>query len=145
MSQSRTPAAPVIPVLTYADADGALDWLCRAFGFTVHAAYRGDNDKLVHAELALGGGLVMIGPWGRGEFSRRFMTLPADAGGRSTQTIYVVVGDANAHHAVAAAAGAEIVLPLKDEDYGGRGYSARDPEGHVWTFGTYDPWTAKQA
>lgn len=85
--------------------------------------------------------MVMIGPHGHGE-TRRFMTLPADTGGRATQTVYVVVDDADAHHARAAAAGAEVILPLKDEDYGGRGYSARDREGHVWTFGTYDPWAA---
>ena len=144
MSQTKTMTAPVIPVLTYADADSVLDWLCRAFGFAVHAAYRDDAGKPVHAELELAGGLVMIGPWGQGEFSRRFMALPADAGGRCTQSIYVVVGDADSHHAGAVAAGANIVFPPKDEDYGGRGYSARDPEGHVWTFGTYDPWTAKQ-
>ena len=40
------------------------------------------------------------------------------------------------------AAGAEIVLDIKTQDYGGRDYTARDPEGHVWTFGTYDPWVA---
>lgn len=145
MSQAKTPAAPVIPVLTYADADAALDWLCRAFGLAVHAAYRDDGGKLVHAELTLGGGLVMLGPWGRGEFSRRFLTLPDDAGGRSTQTVYIIVGNVDAHHAVAAKAGAEIILPLKDEDYGGRSYSSRDLEGHVWTFGTYDPWSVRQS
>jgi uncharacterized glyoxalase superfamily protein PhnB len=50
------------------------------------------------------------------------------------------VDDADAHYARAAAAGAEIVLDIVDEDYGGRGYSCRDPEGHLWNFGTYDPW-----
>ena len=57
-----------------------------------------------------------------------------------TQSPYVIVADADAHYARAKAAGAEIVMDIKDEDYGGRGYSCRDPEGHVWNFGTYDPW-----
>jgi len=40
------------------------------------------------------------------------------------------------------AAGAEVVIEIKDEDYGGRGCSCRDPEGNVWSFGSYDPWTS---
>jgi uncharacterized glyoxalase superfamily protein PhnB len=51
----------------------------------------------------------------------------------------VIVEDPDAHHARAVAAGAEVVMPLEDKDYGGRGYSCRDPEGHVWSFGDYDP------
>jgi uncharacterized glyoxalase superfamily protein PhnB len=54
-------------------------------------------------------------------------------------SVYVVVEDADAHHARAVAAGAEIVLPLRDQDYGSRDYSARDPEGNIWSFGTYRP------
>ena len=65
---------------------------------------------------------------------------PSDAGGVVTQSAYIIVKDADAHHARAVAAGAEVVYPLKDEDYGGRGYSCHDPEGHLWSFGTYDPW-----
>ena len=60
--------------------------------------------------------------------------------GVGTQSPYVIVPDADAHHALAVAAGAKVVYPLKDEDYGGRGYSCLDPEGHLWNFGTYDPW-----
>ena len=57
-----------------------------------------------------------------------------------TQSTFAVVDDADAHYAVAVAAGAVIVTDIKDEDYGGRGYLCRDPEGHLWYFGTYDPW-----
>jgi uncharacterized glyoxalase superfamily protein PhnB len=67
------------------------------------------------------------------------MKSPHDAGG-ATQSIYLVVADADAHHAQAKAAGAEIVIPLVTQDYGGRDYTCRDIEGHIWTFGTYDPW-----
>jgi uncharacterized glyoxalase superfamily protein PhnB len=83
----------------------------------------------------------MLGPVEKGEFGKRFMMTPVSAGGRCTQTVYCIVADADAHHAQAVAAGAEIVMPLRDEDYGGRGYAARDPDGHVWSFGTYDPWS----
>jgi uncharacterized glyoxalase superfamily protein PhnB len=61
-------------------------------------------------------------------------------GGVCTQSAYIIVEDADAHYARAVAAGAEIVMEIKDEDYGGRGYSCRDLEGHLWNFGTYDPW-----
>ena len=69
----------------------------------------------------------------------RLMRLPDQAGGE-TQSAYIVITEPDAHFARAKAAGAEIVIDIKDEDYGSRGYSCRDPEGHVWNFGTYDPW-----
>lgn len=128
--------------LTYKDADAAVDFLCRAFGFKEHAVYRDEAGKVVHAELAFGDGMIMLGPDEKGEFGKRVMTLPERAGGRCTQAVYAIVADVDAHHAKAKAAGAEILLPPKDESYGGRVYSARDPEGHAWSFGSYDPWAA---
>jgi len=68
------------------------------------------------------------------------MKQPDEIGGAETQSAYVVVSDADAVYARAKGAGAEIVLVIKDEDYGGRGFSCRDLEGHLWNFGTYDPW-----
>ena len=55
------------------------------------------------------------------------------------QWLYVVVEDPDAHHERAVAAGAQIVRAMRDEEYGSRGYTARDPEGNVWSFGTYRP------
>jgi len=75
---------------------------------------------------------------GDDEFGR-LQRAPADVG-PTTQSPYIIVADADAHYARAKAAGAQIVLEIKDEDYGGRGYSCRDPQGHLWNFGTYDPW-----
>ena len=68
------------------------------------------------------------------------MKLPGDVGGANTQNCYLVVSDADAVYRSAREAGAEIVLDIKDEDYGGRGFTCRDPEGHIWSLGTYDPW-----
>jgi uncharacterized glyoxalase superfamily protein PhnB len=116
----------IFPALRYRDANAALEWLQRAFGFAEKAVYRGDDGTVHHAELQLGAGMVMLG--------EQPEAAPSDA-----QTIYVVVDDPDAHHERAAAAGAQIVRPLEDMDYGSREYSARDPEGHVWSFGTYDP------
>lgn len=131
----------MISCMSYRDPNAAIEWLGKAFGFAPHAVYKDDAGTVVHAELTCGAGMIMIGPVGKGDFGQRFMTTPEKAGGRCTQAVYVIVDDVDAHHARAAAAGAEIVMPPKDEDYGGRNYAARDPDGHVWSFGSYDPWT----
>ncbi len=68
--------------------------------------------------------------------------LPDALGGGVSQSPYIIVGDAEKHYARAVTAGAEIVIEMRDEDYGGRGYCFRDPEGHVWNFGSYDPWAS---
>jgi uncharacterized glyoxalase superfamily protein PhnB len=135
----------LVSCLNYKDATAAVDWLGRAFGFREHAVYRDDDGQVVHAELAFGNGLIMLGPDQGGEFGKLVMTLPERAGGRCTQAIYVIVDDVDAHHARAVAAGAEILIAPRDESYGGRTYAARDPEGHAWSFGSYDPWAASAA
>jgi uncharacterized glyoxalase superfamily protein PhnB len=130
----------LISCLGYKDADAAVAWLVRAFDFKEHAVYRDDNGKVVHAELTFDNGMIMIGPDGGGEFGKRFMTLPERTGERCTQVVCIIVKDVDAHHDRAKAAGAEIVMPPIDAGYGGRTYAARDPEGHVWSIGSYDPW-----
>jgi len=132
--------SPLISCLDYKDADVAVAWLCRAFGFQEHAVYRDDAGRVAHAELSFGRGIIMLGPDQRGEFGKLVMTLPERAGGRCTQTIYVIVDDVDAHYARASEAGAETIIAPRGESYGGRSYSVRDPEGHAWSFGSYDPW-----
>jgi len=129
--------ASVIPTLHYRDGKAAIDWLCRAFGFSAQAVYEGENGEIAHAQLTLGTGMIMLGS-AETEYAR--LVQAPKAGAPATQGIYVVVKEVDAHYARAKAEGAEIVIDIKDEDYGGRDYTARDPEGHVWTFGSYDPW-----
>jgi len=136
----KATTATMISAMRYDDPAAAVDWLCRVFGFKPHAVYKDDAGNVVHAELLFGNGMIMLGPNIDSPFGR-YMTMPKDAGGRCTQTVYVIVDDVDAHHAHASAAGADVIMPLRDESYGGREYSCRDPEGHVWTFGNYDPWT----
>ncbi|MGE0022225.1 MAG: VOC family protein [Hyphomicrobium sp.] len=133
----------LVSCLGYKDADAAVAWLCRAFGFKEHAVYRDEVGKVVHAELTFGRGMVMLGPDQGGEFGKQFMTLPERAGARCTQIVCIIVDDVDAHHDRAKAAGAEIVMAPKDQIYGGRSYAARDPEGHVWSIGSYDPWAVE--
>ena len=133
----------IIPGLRYVDAPAAIDFLCTAFGFTRHAVYADEADPSLihHAQLTLEGGMIMLGSARPGEVQDRFgFRTPAEAGG-NTMSVYVYVADPDAHCAVAKGAGAEIIDGPKDNDgYPGRGYSSRDLEGHVWSFGSYDPW-----
>ena len=129
---SDTPPT-VWPILTFRNARAAADFLVKAFGFDVRGIYGRDDDPSIveHGELRwpLGGG-VMFGSAGKddGPFGTR---LPGN------DSVYVVCEDPDALFARATAAGAEVVRGLKDEDYGSRGFSVRDPEGNVWSFGTY--------
>jgi uncharacterized glyoxalase superfamily protein PhnB len=127
--------APVIyPCLSYRDPNGAMEWLARAFGFVRRAAYTGPDGTVVHAEMSYGPGVIMLGSPKPEKGWVSAKDLPA-----VNQTIYVIVDDPDAHHARAKAAGAEIVMELRDQEYGSREYTARDPEGHYWSFGTYRP------
>ncbi len=132
--------ATVIPALQYKDAPAAIDFLCRAFGFEKKAVYQGEGNTIAHAELTYGNGMIMLGSVKDTEYGK-LLVRPGDAGG-VTMSSYVVVPDADAHFAKAKAAGAQIVREPVTQDYGGRDYTCKDPEGHVWTFGTYDPWAA---
>ena len=139
MKHAADTTSTIIPCLRYRDAPAAIDWLCKAFGFTRHAVYA-DGATVHHAQLSFGNGMVMLGSVDdTSEFGRR-MVQPDELGLRETQCPCVIVADADAHYAQARAAGAVIVDDIRDQDYGGRGYSCRDPEGHLWWFGSYDPW-----
>jgi uncharacterized glyoxalase superfamily protein PhnB len=132
-------APTIIPTLRYRDAAAALDWLCRAFGFEKQLVVPGEGNTIAHAQLTFGNGMIMLGTARDDEFGKLQKT-PEQVGGISTQSSYLIVSDVDAHHARAVASGAKIVYPLRDEDYGGRGYSCLDPEGHLWNFGSYNPW-----
>ena len=131
----------IIPSLRYRDAHAAIDWLCRVFGFEKHAVYDDEQGGVAHAQLVYGGGMLMLGSVRDDEFGRRIVQ-PDDIGGRETQCCNVTVTDCHAHYLQAVAAGAAIVDDYAEKDYGGAGYSCRDPEGHLWWFGSYDPWHA---
>ena len=128
----------IIPTLRYADAATAIEWLCTAFGFERHLVVPGENGRIDHAQLAFSNGMIMLGSGGHGDYDD-MIVQPVDAGG-VTQSPYVIVDDVDAHCARASAAGAEIVMAPADQDYGGRHYACRDPEKHLWNFGSYDPW-----
>jgi uncharacterized glyoxalase superfamily protein PhnB len=116
----------------YPDPRAAIGWLERAFGAQATAVYPPEPDQpLVHAELRVGEGLVMLSDSRRQDESP--FALPGPV------VLYVVVDDPDGLHERAVAAGAEIVRGLTDQDYGSRDFAARDPGGNVWSFGTYRP------
>jgi uncharacterized glyoxalase superfamily protein PhnB len=118
----------LIPTIRYQDVRAALDFLENAFGFERKTVHENEAGSITHAELTYGSGMVMLGARRDGD---RFET------GRAV--IYAVVEDPDAHHDRAKAAGATVIEELTDQDYGSREYAAEDPEGNVWSFGTYDP------
>jgi uncharacterized glyoxalase superfamily protein PhnB len=115
----------------YTDAWAALDWLERAFGFKRGMVITDPEGKLAHSEMQFGNSYLMVGSeWAE------FTASPSSTGGKNTQTIHVHLDeDINAHCERARAAGATILQEPTDQFYGDRSYRARDPEGHVWTFG----------
>lgn len=138
---AKNTTTTVIPTLRYQAAPAAIEWLCEAFGFEKHLMVPGEGGTIAHAQLVFGNGMIMLGSALDREFDK-LQKPPNALGNVPSQSPYVIVEDADKHYARAVAAGAEIVMDIKDEDHGGRGYSCRDPEGHIWNFGTYDPWAA---
>lgn len=135
----------VIPTLLYQDPERMIDWLAAAFGFEEHFIAHGDGGAVIHAELRLpapeGGGargMIMLGAAREDGFGAH-QTTPAALGG-TTQSAYLVVPDPDALYASAKRSGAEIAQDIADQAHGGRAFACRDPEGHLWSVGSYDPW-----
>jgi uncharacterized glyoxalase superfamily protein PhnB len=139
MSQvSTTVGQTIFPTVRYTDARAAIAWLERAFDARQHAAYDAEDGTVAHAELIIAGNMIMLGNT-RDDDSlvRSPKQVNAVTGG-----IYVVLPDAaaiDALHAQAAAAGAKIIRPPFDTDYGSHDFQALDLEGYQWSFGTYKP------
>jgi uncharacterized glyoxalase superfamily protein PhnB len=143
MTAPNINGSTVIPCLLYRDAHAMIDWLCGTMGFSKKAVYTDSANRVVHAELTLGGGMLMVGSapgkdergaWGK------LIRQPDELGRVETQSPAVNVPDPDAVYARVKAGGGEIVLDIEDKGYGGRGFTCRDPEGHLWSVGSYDPW-----
>lgn len=142
MTTPTTLRSSVMPTMRYRDAPAAIEWLCRVIGFERHLVVPGPDKTIAHAQLTLGGGMLMLGSADNGSEYGTRIRQPDEIGGFETQSAYVVVADADAVHARARAESWTIVIEIKDEDYGGRGFSCLDPEGRLWNVGTYDPWAS---
>jgi uncharacterized glyoxalase superfamily protein PhnB len=132
----------VIPSIVFHDAATGIEWLKTALGFAEHAVYRNAEGIVQHAELLLGNGMLMVGTAGLNPQMATLVAVPNDVGGQNTGGAYLVVKDCTPVWQQALAAGAEVILPLTTMDYGGQAFTVRDPEGHLWSVGEYDPWDA---
>ena len=142
MAKKTPTRSAVIPGMLYRKAPEAIEWLCRVFGFEKHAVVPGPKKTILHAELTLGGGMIMLGSV-QGNRHRSYMKQPDEIGGAETRGVNLIVNDADAVYSRAKAAGAEILQDIEDKPHGGRSFSCRDLEGRIWFVGTYDPWQQK--
>jgi uncharacterized glyoxalase superfamily protein PhnB len=122
----------VFPSFRYRDAPGAIAWLVDVLGFEVEELHEADDGTIAHAQLRHGTGLIMLG-------SERDNAFGGRVGGGFT---YVAVDDIDGLYDRARSAGAEVIMEITDTDYGSRDFSVKDPEGNVWSFGTYRPSTS---
>jgi uncharacterized glyoxalase superfamily protein PhnB len=125
----------IFPALRYSDADAALGWLKAAFGAVEKDVYRDGHGQIRHAELKLGDGVIMFGSYSVDGFLGGSKPDPR----AGTISLYIAVGDPDERYARATEAGAEVVREIADTEYGSREFSVRDPEGNLWSFGSYNP------
>jgi len=130
-----------IPALRYNDAHKAIRWLCDYLGFEERVVY-GDDQLVHHAQLTFRGGMIMIGSHRESEYDQ-LISLPMHIQNQNTQSPYLYVDDIKAYFAEVSTKGVEIVLPYKEEPHG-TGFTCRDLEGHLWSFGDYNPWNSKE-
>jgi uncharacterized glyoxalase superfamily protein PhnB len=132
----------IVPTMPYRNASAMVDWLSDAYGLEKRRVVTSASGRFQHAQLAHGGGSILVVGI---EDSRleRLVVHPDQIGGVETQACYLVVPDVDAHFARATAKGAEIVSGIEGKEPGDRYYVTRDPEGHIWMFGTYDPSTGR--
>jgi len=141
MSKSVSIQPPrVFPTFRYRDPAAMIEWLVKVFGFSIHARY-GEGNEVAHAELALGSSIIMLGKAKDDEYGA-MVGEPGESGGKS---VYIAVEDADLVHDRAVKIGAEILQGLTDRDYGSREFICRDPEGNVWSVGTYWPKAHEEA
>ena len=140
---ARSSMSSIAAAMRYRDVAAASDWLCAAFGFQKHFVASSETGVVHYAQLTFGHAMLMLAPV-RDTPLAKYMKQPDEIGGAETQSCYLLVNDADAHYARAKASGAEIIVDIQDDDFGGRSYACRDPEGHIWNFGTYDPWQGKR-
>lgn len=123
------PPQRIVPMLTYADAPAAIDFLCRAFGFEERSRLEMPDGKIGHAEVGYAGNAVMLAS----EYEGMNLASPRHLPARHGQT-YCYVDDVDAHFARARDAGATVIAEPEDQPYGVRSYRVVDPEGHRWIF-----------
>lgn len=127
----------IVPVLFYEDSRAAVEWLVRAFGFEIREKVTDSSGQVIHSELLLGDGVIMVGNVSASPSSNSHWGSPRSLG-KCTQSVYAFVDDLDAHYLRARASGATITA-APETSYGQRRYRALDLEGHEWCFAVEDP------
>lgn len=134
----------LIPSVRYKDAHAGIAWLERVLGFERQAVYDGPEGTVAHAQLTFGKtGMLMLGSASNASAHPHLNATPEEIGGRVTSPIYLIVKDCAPAWERVRAEGAEVVMELKEMEYGGKAFSVRDPEGYLWSVGEYDPWSGE--
>ncbi|MFW6074244.1 MAG: VOC family protein [Chloroflexota bacterium] len=136
MTTATTRQQTIYPAISYRDAQAAIDWLSRVFGFEAHMVVPGEDGTIMHAEIRAGNDLFMMGT----DRSDADPQTPAPV----NKGFYVCVDDLDAAYQRVKDEGASILHELQDTDYGSREFSVHDVEGYAWTFGTYRPGTYEE-
>jgi uncharacterized glyoxalase superfamily protein PhnB len=131
----------IVPTIPYRDARAMVDWLSDAYGFEKQRVVKSENGDFLHAQLKFGDSIIIVVRVDDSKLER-LVVHPDQIGGVETQACYMVLPDIDAHYARATAKGAEIVSGIEGKNRSDRSYVSRDPEGHIWMFGTYDPYQA---
>jgi uncharacterized glyoxalase superfamily protein PhnB len=144
-TSAKNSKSSVIPGLRYRNAKAMIDWLCEVFGFEKQVVHVGPGDIVMHAQLTLGNGMIMVGSVSNQTPVSKLFKQPDEIGGAETQSPYLIVQDIEAIYVRARGAGANILSDMEEREFGGKAFTCADPEGHVWHLGTFDPWESQPA
>jgi uncharacterized glyoxalase superfamily protein PhnB len=135
-NQARPPKMPwLMPYLTVKDAEKALDFYQRAFGFVKRFAMPGPDGKIRHAEVEHNDAVIMFGP--ESPEAGCPAKAPATLGIASPVGLYVYCDDVDAQCERARSAGTKVTMPPQDMFWGDRVCTLVDPDGHTWNFATH--------
>jgi len=137
-------SSQIIVTLRYTDALKSIAFLESAFGFKQQVVYKNEKGEVAHAQVTFGNSMIMIGTKADTDFDD-FIATPNELNGKNTITPYIIIDGIDAHYEQAKSVDAEIVIELRQEEYGGKYYAAKDLEGYLWNFGSYDPWKEQQS
>ena len=141
MGDATKVGSALIPSVRYKDAHAGIAWLERVLGFERQAVYDGPEGTVAHAQLTFGGtGMLMLGSASNTGPQTESYVLPEEIGRRVTSVPYLMVKDCVPLWERVQAEGAEVVMELKEMEYGGKAFTVKDPEGYMWSVGEYDPW-----
>lgn len=127
----------VTPCLRYKDAKAAIGWLTRVVGFAEQLVVPGEGDDIVHAQLTLGRGMVMLSSDRQDLYG---FHAPGPDGSGAALNCFIIADLDTLFARITAAGEKPLEGGIVDTNYGSRAFTLRDPQGHLWHFGTYDPW-----